>query len=713
MCTGAACNLCGAGCWNSSAPHCDHDSLDRHEDSPLESREQSHDLAAPRSGTGGDPDRVVQADDRPEVGSWWWVTSSSGSLDESSCDRPGGQWLGCVVEVGSNYAKVRGVRCSQRVGMDDFHAVCTPESRPREFIDSRVGDHRDQVRSLMGEIRDLCHRLGVPLRQALAAQESSSTALAVVHGVNDVREYRESLVTARERTLPELFAQVREQHEQMATWMRAELIPAEAELRAAEQVTEVISGKIHTVELYAGLQEELVCVREGDPADLGTRVHLMQRMHYMDEECLARYEAGGMDFQDVASFDAWLARDGNFGRILPHERCVVAFRVRRNRKDYPELEPFISFRYNIKNKATYLSVRNGRQLWRMSTTVEFGESLFPRREDCDLLGDQELWVRSDGHDLDDRRGIITRRERDAAIDRHRARRAHLAQKLWQWHRAGKPDGEWSCVAVSEELDPKYVGCTHVQVGDRYRTRGMPDDWSASSRCEAEGYSLLTPDNLYHDDAMRRVRAATLEHNRVAVIVQGLLDRSTCLHPHPPWRIWTPEGFAAGVELVYDVSRAIAPGEAPDFEEYRRQLNRGLRPGCHTIGQRDAWLVHMEDLYGDKARWRCEGRHGRGPGEIHRVHQVRRDGSYEFRWTRDRARPKWVDHPTRPGYLKAEFPEIEVRWSCAADRLTCVDAYTPGDFHLFFDDPRTRADYLEWAPILLACEDWHRARREVG
>jgi hypothetical protein len=41
----------------------------------------------------------------------------------------------------------------------------------------------------------------------------------------------------------------------------------------------------------------------------------------MDEECLAKYEAGGMDFNDIGKFDAWLSRGGNFGRILPHDPC--------------------------------------------------------------------------------------------------------------------------------------------------------------------------------------------------------------------------------------------------------------------------------------------------------------------------------------------------------------------------------------------------------
>lgn len=52
------------------------------------------------------------------------------------------------------------------------------------------------------------------------------------------------------------------------------------------------------------------------------------------------------------------------------------------------------------------------------------------------------------------------------------------------------------------------------------------------------------------------------------------------------------------------------------------------------------------------------------------------------------------------------------WWCPKEKLFCVDAYTPGDYHMFFDDPRTRAEYLKWAPYLLAAEDWHGKRRSA-
>ena len=43
----------------------------------------------------------------------------------------------------------------------------------------------------------------------------------------------------------------------------------------------------------------------------------------------------------------------------------------------------------------------------------------------------------------------------------------------------------------------------------------------------------------------------------------------------------------------------------------------------------------------------------------------------------------------------------------------VDAYKPGDFKISFNDPRTRADYVKWAPFLLAAEDYHAGKRKVN
>jgi len=43
----------------------------------------------------------------------------------------------------------------------------------------------------------------------------------------------------------------------------------------------------------------------------------------------------------------------------------------------------------------------------------------------------------------------------------------------------------------------------------------------------------------------------------------------------------------------------------------------------------------------------------------------------------------------------------------------VSAYKPGDFRTFFADPRTRAEYLRWAPLLLEAEEYHAGNREIA
>ncbi len=51
-------------------------------------------------------------------------------------------------------------------------------------------------------------------------------------------------------------------------------------------------------------------------------------------------------------------------------------------------------------------------------------------------------------------------------------------------------------------------------------------------------------------------------------------------------------------------------------------------------------------------------------------------------------------------------EINCNLVIPSDAVLNVSAYKPGMFKQFFNDPRTRADYLKWAPLLLRAEEWH-------
>lgn len=75
----------------------------------------------------------------------------------------------------------------------------------------------------------------------------------------------------------------------------------------------------------------------------------------------------------------------------------------------------------------------------------------------------------------------------------------------------------------------------------------------------------------------------------------------------------------------------------------------------------------------------------------------------FAWMRERQSYRWWGSDA-PIQCSIEVP---------ADQLLNVSAYTPGDYKQFFNDPRTRENYLQWAPMLLAAEEYHAGNIVLG
>jgi hypothetical protein len=75
----------------------------------------------------------------------------------------------------------------------------------------------------------------------------------------------------------------------------------------------------------------------------------------------------------------------------------------------------------------------------------------------------------------------------------------------------------------------------------------------------------------------------------------------------------------------------------------------------------------------------------------------------FVWHRDRLRDG--------GYYsgKTAGDQLEVSIQVDGDELFNVSAYKPGDFKQFFQDARTRKQYLKWAKLLLTAEEYHTGK----
>jgi hypothetical protein len=562
-------------------------------------------------------------------------------------------------------------KATQRIHNDNFWTCCEFVEDAAALLQANADRCKRELNGLLEDVKQLTSKLGVSPSLALNGSEAGATSLALSSSV-PAAEYKTALVKAKEETLPEIFKQIQNKSAEFGMWLSAQVIPMKAEAGKLKPVIERVEDRIFSVELYAGLCESVEQIKDGEPAALTEPVHLFQRRLYMDEECLANYETGGMEFKNLRAFERWLCRKDNLERVLPFPRTVVAFRVRHHDKER-EIAGFSDFikMMNDKplDKLTFLYIRNGKQVYRLSTEIDFGEKLFPDVDHPVLrAGEGILYAKlsSFGNGPE----IIGEVEYQAMVDSE-------TEAMKEYERL-----------VAEEKKKQKDKREHI--------------WSPSST-QSHYYEPFTKDNVHYDDIAKRIRDEMEKHNRVVLVLQGLLDRSPALHPHPQWRLFEAGGFAQGLRLHRDLDRVLSPGDKPDFEAYRARLNASIGHGTITIGQEDAWERFEARKEGAKrdnsyrfnrseyrpSKWRPEG--DPGPGRFARVVRLDKQGCVHFRWQKER---------------KGDGPPVGRKYGCKTSRVLNVDAYQPGDYKQFYTDPRTREEYLRWAPLLLAAEEYH-------
>jgi len=646
-----------------------------------------------------------------EVGQWYWVLPSSTEVEDdeeedadasessvtlasarsangSPLPQPPveGAWLGCLVKIGSNHVEIRqpSTRSGysyERFHFDDFRARLVLERNPDATLQGHISHYQQESRCLLGQIQALTLRLGLsagPMIASGPAGEGSmasptNRALAVLNGQNNINAYQVALQKAKEEELPALFKALEEANGQLTRWMKAQSLPLLARSEEIKETLKDVDDRIFNVSIYAGLGETAVKVRDGQPANMDERLRIMQRRLYMDEECLMNYRAGGMEFKDIAAYDEWLSLEENLNRILPFQRCMVAMRVRRDEKKRDWGGSLRKLLENISvsasDKYTYMYIRNGEQLWRLDMEMEFDELIFPDKSMLNLS--EPMMFKTFTGRIDE---MITL--------------ADFEQRLEKYNESQEQIRHW------RELNPGEH-TIHCPIRDDWAFR--PSDWHPFDQS-----------SLYFDEAKEEIDQRIKYYNRIALIVQGLYDRSLVLHPHLPARTWDAKGFEAAIDLVYDSSYSLTFGEPPDFEAYRAEVNALATEHSLFVGQENFWMRLEAKRESDRiARdWRRKESEYRptllkpygnpGPGLVQKPEKLqKRAQKATFKWERERQRQSgWGE--SAPVACSVTVPFAE---------LLNVSAYKAGDYKTFFRDPRTRRDYLKWAPLLLTAEDY--------
>jgi len=628
---------------------------------------------------GAEPERLPGDGPFVDIGQWYWLKMYKRDEEER---------VACVTLIGSNFVELEDAYGhGSRVHLDEFEKRCRREMNPEAVIRERMEHYRGVVREKLGEIKALTARLGVTSRFKLEEHPAaeSSRSLSVLSGTPDLKKYKKSLIHAKDKELPALFKEVEEAHEGLVVWMKAQTLSMQGAVNGMKGCIAEIEGRVFNVSLYAGLSEEVVRVAKGAPADIGEKLRLMQRLLYMDEECLLNYQHGGMKFKHIEEFDRWLAKPENVARIFHFPRSIVAFRVRREKVEHDDWDGTIEqimvhFGEEELNKLTFLYIRNGQNIYRLNCDLEFDDLIFPGKDELNL--DEPMLAKMFCSRVEE---VITKRHYEDLVKEHE--KEEKEQEDWIKANPGK----------------HTIHAPHGIFG--------PDSG-------LDRYEPFNKSSVYYDEIKGTIEKRIKYYNRIALIIQGLFDRSEVLHPHPPVRLWSPEGFAAAVELVYDGSNLLHYGEAPDFEAYRRARNESLKEGSVTVGQDNFWSIceakkesnRMDRDWRVKGYWRpSQFRPYGNPGPGYLAKIVRwtpRSRKAVFRWTRKRRAPDyWKDQKYGdPIPASVEVPDME---------LFNVSAYKPGDFKRFFADPRTRAQYMKWAPLLLAAEEYHAGNMKVG
>lgn len=105
----------------------------------------------------------------------------------------------------------------------------------------------------------------------------------------------------------------------------------------------------------------------------------------MDEECALRIEEGGIDFNGIKDFDAWLCEPRHLDQLLPEKKGIVGLRLRRNEKFYADASVWERLTASNANRATYILVRNGNKLWRVWNDLELPSNIFPTKAEFEEL----------------------------------------------------------------------------------------------------------------------------------------------------------------------------------------------------------------------------------------------------------------------------------------------------------------------------------------
>ncbi len=353
---------------------------------------------------------------------------------------------------------------------------------------------------------------------------------------------------------------------------KAQLASFGAEHRAGESI-EVLQGHMarfgegmRMMKAYISGTHGLQTLARGERAPAELPYSIFQSRLFLTEELGLIANLIDMDHRDMDAIDSWLMRSERWKKLLPLPKCILVTRICRERKEYREEGAFEAAYHNHFNMESLVWIRDGDNVWRFATDIQFEDRVFPAGDDAPAL----------------------------------ARR--IQEKIWQEHWNGaRRRGREEWAKRSRHSNEEPVAPTRAPENERepVEVRWLSDvEYPTLDAYLASEHYTPELDAYIRRRANDGARQYQREMMPFALLLQGLIDQKNLLNIPPGTDIFDPENHRRFIRLVNDFSDGLADDR---FQKQWDALTKeeALRPGDRIIGWR--WACYTEH-YSHVARW---------------------------------------------------------------------------------------------------------------
>jgi hypothetical protein len=240
------------------------------------------------------------------------------------------------------------------------------DSQPSDETAKRL----EEVRAELSELED----------QARQMAEGVGTGSDLVPARSDDPVVARKQMAAIRAEARKTALRIQANRKEMERLLSAEMQRAEEALAPMQKLMKHLEDGILTVNLYLGRDEEIVLLRDGESAPASQPITLRQMLLFMDEECAAAAEEGGIAPTDIETFDEWLLEDpAHLDQVLPEHKGIVALRPRRHPRPGQARDV-------AANRQTYWLVRNGERVYRTTTMLKIpGDRVLPYADEFERI----------------------------------------------------------------------------------------------------------------------------------------------------------------------------------------------------------------------------------------------------------------------------------------------------------------------------------------